>query len=315
MSLLTNAIDSIQTGVADSRSKQHARLLSSVRNIHAGILLLYKEALRRLSPVGSEEVLIKQKIVPKRDARGRVTFVGEGRKTVDVQQIRGSRDLGSRRIGSDWSGWAVSETTSSTTTPKLPRQLLQSVIADAFVLIRDFLAKQLGEDPRALLGERTWQTMLEDSEVHEREREECAGLLNDVEWCSEALGSGVVELGCEECGSPLLRPDPTTGPFAEIELECRACGAREEAESFVPRAIASSLGYEMYLSHTDGNETPYVRCPECAAEAYVTEEQRCALCEHEADHRCAMCSGLIPPEELTSSPLCGWCDHMMSKDD
>jgi hypothetical protein len=71
----------------------------------------------------------------------------------------------------------------------------------------------------------------------------------------------------------------------------------------------------MYLSHTDGNETPYIRCPECSAEAYVIEEQRCALYEYEAEHRCAMCAGSIPPEELAGSPLCGWCDHMMSKDD
>jgi len=71
----------------------------------------------------------------------------------------------------------------------------------------------------------------------------------------------------------------------------------------------------MYLSHTDGNETPYVQCPECSAEAYVIAEQRCALCEHEAEHRCDMCAGSIPPEELDSSPLCGWCAHMLSKDD
>lgn len=56
-------------------------LLSAVRNIHAGILLLYKEALRRLSPQGSQEVLIKAKVIPKRSKNGEIQFVGSGRKT------------------------------------------------------------------------------------------------------------------------------------------------------------------------------------------------------------------------------------------
>jgi hypothetical protein len=42
MDLLNNAIGSITVGVEDSASTESARLLSAVRNIYAGILLLYK---------------------------------------------------------------------------------------------------------------------------------------------------------------------------------------------------------------------------------------------------------------------------------
>jgi len=88
MDLLTNAIESIRTGAEDFEEGSHGRLLAAVRSIHAGVLLLYKEALRRVSPAGSNEVLVKAKGVPKRNAQGNVEFVGDGRKTVDVQQIR-----------------------------------------------------------------------------------------------------------------------------------------------------------------------------------------------------------------------------------
>ena len=88
MDLLTNAIESIRVGVEDYEEGSHGRLLAAVRSIHAGILLLYKEALRRLSPAGSDEALVKAKIVPKRNAQGIVEFFGGGKKTVDVQQIR-----------------------------------------------------------------------------------------------------------------------------------------------------------------------------------------------------------------------------------
>jgi hypothetical protein len=60
MSLFDNAISSIKIGITDFEdfedSAEDGRLLSSVRNIYAGILLLYKEVLLRLSPSGSNEV-------------------------------------------------------------------------------------------------------------------------------------------------------------------------------------------------------------------------------------------------------------------
>jgi hypothetical protein len=72
----------------DYQSGTRPRLLSAVRNIHAGILLLYKEALRRMSPPGSNEALMMARIVPSEDSRGKVVFIGEGKKTVDTQQIK-----------------------------------------------------------------------------------------------------------------------------------------------------------------------------------------------------------------------------------
>src|SRR5262245_27857245 len=100
MDLLENAVESIRLGVEDFQSGTHARLISAVRNIHAGILLLYKEALRRMSPEGSNEVLVKAKIVPSLDVDGDVLFVGTGKKTADTQQIRERFDaLG---IETDW---------------------------------------------------------------------------------------------------------------------------------------------------------------------------------------------------------------------
>jgi hypothetical protein len=88
MELLDNAIESIQVGVEDYQSGTRPRLLSAVRNIHAGILLLYKEALRRMSPAGSNEALMMARIVPSRDSTGRVVFIGEGKKTADTHQIK-----------------------------------------------------------------------------------------------------------------------------------------------------------------------------------------------------------------------------------
>src|SRR5258708_39828887 len=100
MELFRNALESIRVGVEDYQSNQRGRLVSAVRNIHAGILLLFKEKLRRLPPRG---VLMMAKIAPERNPSGSVVFVGQGRKTADVEQIRERfKALG---IITDWNGF------------------------------------------------------------------------------------------------------------------------------------------------------------------------------------------------------------------
>ena len=77
-------------------------MLSATRNITAGVLLLFKEKLRQLSPSDSDEVLIKQRIQPEFDANGSVIFKGDGKKTVDVQQIE--ERFKALNIEANWKG-------------------------------------------------------------------------------------------------------------------------------------------------------------------------------------------------------------------
>src|SRR6187402_1722820 len=97
--LLENALDSIRVGVQAYESHERAQLLSAVRNLHSGVLLLYKEALRRMSPDGTEEVLVKERIEP-RLVDGKLTFIGTGRHTATTGTIKSRfKALG---IATDW---------------------------------------------------------------------------------------------------------------------------------------------------------------------------------------------------------------------
>src|SRR4051794_21146651 len=87
-SILANAVSSIQIGIEDYKSSDARRALSAVRNITAGVLLLFKEKLRQLSPDGSDEVLIKEKIAPAQTQGGAVRFVGKGKRTVATVEIQ-----------------------------------------------------------------------------------------------------------------------------------------------------------------------------------------------------------------------------------
>lgn len=259
MDLLTNAIESIRAGVEDYQEGSSARLLASVRSIHAGILLLYKEALRRLSPPNSNESLLKVRVPPQINAAGIVEFVGKGKKTVDVQQER----FESLNITTDWNRFdRITDTRNEIEHyyTKANKKILEGLISDAFIVTRNFLAGQLKEDPLALLGEDTWQSMLKVSDVHEAERKDCEKLLEAVDWNSQTLAAGVMNLACPECGGDLLRPDPAHSSFVTgIILLCRSCGNQYAAPEFIEEALSET-------------GAACATCPECGVDSYVFDE-------------------------------------------
>jgi hypothetical protein len=314
MKLLDNAIESIQVGVEDYQSGTRPRLLSAVRNIHAGILLLYKEALRRQSPAGSRDALMLARIVPSKDSNGNIVFIGEGKKTADTQQIRERFEtLG---IKTDWKRFErINETRNEVEHlyPRLDQKGLEGLISDSFLLVRDFIATELHGDPLELLGEETWQVMLQVADVYQKEKEESRRLLTAANWRFPAIGEGVIDLTCPSCSGDLLRP--VENSHHELMLQCISCGDEQSPESYVPRALASALSGEAYIAMTDGGDPPVVHCPECGEEAFLTEEWQCALCGEQPDGECARCGNAIPVGELDSSPLCGYCDYISHKDD
>ena len=316
MNVLTNGIEAIQIGVEDYKKGSHLRLLAAVRNIYAGLWLVYKEALRRRSPPGSEEVLIKAQVQPQKNSSGKVVVVGTGRKTVDVHQIK--KYFSALGITTNWQRFDEIRSIRNDAEhyySTINAAVLKGVIANTFVILRNFIDKELNENPKNLLGEITWNEMLQVAEVHQAERKECDEAIESIDWDSPTLSDAVQSLRCAECGSDLLLPTPANSPRDQVSLECRACGNEETAEELIPRAISDGLSHERYLSFTDGNELPYVSCPECSKETYVISEKRCAYCGYEATHTCCLCGSDIMPEELDSSPFCGWCAHVGSKDD
>ncbi len=315
MDLLKNAVESVQVGIEDYAVGTPARLRSCVRSIHAGILLLFKERLRQLSPTGTGEVLIKAAVKAVRGSDGVVMLVGEGRRTVDVRQIQSHFE--SLAIKADWP--RVERITRTRNDIEhyfatINKASLHSLIADAFVVIRDFVRSELDEDPRELLGHGAWQVMLDVAEVYQQERSECDALLSQVDWTSDALQSGVRSISCSACGSDLLRPSDTSVSIEAVVLSCSACGETVGAEEFVAAAIEAELGIAAYVAAKDGGEEPYTTCPACGSDTYVMDEERCAMCGEEAEHSCSRCGCSIPASELGGS-MCGYCSHMMAKDD
>jgi hypothetical protein len=315
MDLLTNAVESIQAGVEDYQNGTRRRLLSAVRNIHAGILLLYKEALVRLSPDNSNEALIKSKIVPIVNSNGVIEYIGKGKKTVDVIQIK--ERFTALNIITDWEKTKLITDVRNDIEhyyPQVTKEAMRGVVASAFDVIKGFAANELQEDPRTLLGQDVWDVMLQITDIYERERQECETALEAIAWNSIVLEEGVHLLNCKKCGSDLLKPISGVSN-ADAILSCRACGSEFDPVSYIPDAVTARFAEDLYYIVKDGGEYPYGECPSCGVETYILLEDRCAFCGDTAVTECESCGCKIPISEMASSPLCGYCHHMLSKHD
>ncbi|MFO1052755.1 MAG: hypothetical protein U1F36_11120 [Planctomycetota bacterium] len=302
---------SVQLGVEDFGTGNPDRWLSAVRNLHAGILLLFKESLRRLSPPGTDDVLVRERVVPALKG-GAVSFVGQGKKTASTEQIR--ERFAALDIVADWKrvdrvAKVRNEIEHHFTTAN--EETLRGLLSDCFLVVRNFMVTTLKVDPAEALGADTWSTMLTVSEVVEQEREDCAGAIAAVEWVSDAVAAAIYELACAECGSLLMRPTTSDPP----DVTCRACGAKEVHEEIVERALREHFALESYRACKEGCSPPLIACPYCEREAYVVDEQRCAACGESCEHVCFMCDMQIPVEELSDGNLCGWCANSLAKDD
>jgi DNA-directed RNA polymerase subunit M/transcription elongation factor TFIIS len=316
MSILNNAIDSINLGLEDFESSDKRRLISCTRNIFSGIILLFKYKLSILSPENSDEVLIKQRVLPKKDSTGNIIWTGKGKKTVDVQQIKDRFE--SLGVTTHWDRInKINEFRNDIEHyhSNLSKDAIRNLLSNCFIVIRDFMFEELSSDPRIILGEKSWNILVSVAEVYEKEKEACNDVIDQMDWASDSLGEALKNISCENCGSGLMTLKNVEKHRENTVLLCKSCQTEYEYEEFVEHAISKYFSYESYLSVTDGNTLPLIDCPECGKGTYVYFEQQCLFCGKSFDHECGRCGTGIIPEEFDGSGFCGWCSHMMSKDD
>lgn len=262
MSLLQNAIDSIQVGVEDYLMEDDRRNLSAVRNICAGILLLYKEKLKRLSPEHDKEVLIKQSIVPICDENGNISFVGDGDKTVDVHTIE--KRFKSLNIKYDWSRFKelnkLRNNIEHYYTDKSPSAVIE-VIVKSFLVIQDFISQHLEEEPCDLLGEECWQTLLDTAEVYKAEEENCRQSFEDFGFKSSLLEYIVESIRCPDCHSNLIKAQDKDNIFPS--LSCSSCSKSFEVNDAVEEKCQSYDDAE--------DEDSFAHCNDCTGLSSVVK--------------------------------------------
>jgi hypothetical protein len=308
MSLLNNAIESIQVGVEDYLMSDSKRYLSAARNICAGILLLYKEKLCRLSPPHDKEVLIKKDIRPTDDGKGNVTFVGTGTKTVDVYEI--TERFKSLKITVDWKKFnelnQLRNNIEHYYTDKSP-DAVREVIVTSFLLIRDFISEHLEDEPCNVLGEECWQALLETTDVYQAEEKACRQTFEKCGFESQILEQILENIRCPSCHSSLIKVKDGFDVFPS--LVCCSCSESLEIKDVVE---------EEEISYDDSEaEGSFASCNDCGRTNSVVslgDKWICFSCHtiHDEVSHCGYCSEFIAGNlEDTFLSGCLMCEGQM----
>jgi len=189
------------------------------------------------------------------------------------------------------------------------------MIADSFVVIRDFIRTHLDEDPLALLGGETYSTLTEVAEVYEKEKAECEKRLVTINWRNEWVEEAIKEFHCPECGSGLIDVESTDEPDEKIELFCRDCEKHWSSCEILPVVINDLFASDNIESIHDGGNPVTTTCPICSNDTYHLEDDECLFCGGSVERVCRWCATEIPESELNEDGICAHCQHMLEKDD
>ncbi|NJO07956.1 MAG: hypothetical protein HC876_21905 [Chloroflexaceae bacterium] len=314
--LLQNAITSIQMGVEDFQTGRDERMLSATRNLYSGILLLFKEKLRDMSPPDSDEILLRVKFEPIIAADGSVKIQGVGKRTIDYDEIKDR--FKKLRIDADWDRVGqvkhIRDQLEHYYTDTQPKAVGEA-IANTFVVVQKFIRKELDEDPQALLGQNCWQVMLAQNEFFEQELAECKLSHQKVTWDFEILKDIIEEARCVECHSPLVMALFDNGTY-QGRFECRACGITSDEDDIVETAIRPSYRYDIILHYKDGDIMPIEQCPACYRNTFIVSEDCCVICGYvHGNPTCLRCNNTISVDEQSVSGYCSYCNHKLQDDD
>lgn len=323
--LKENAIASIQLGVEDFQLSKKtvveggnpARALSSVRNLFAGMLLIFKYQISKqaLSATDAESLIFEppKDILPHPDPsnKGKIIWLPDGKfKTKTIDFIGVKNRFKTFNISVDWG--AIERLQSERNHlehlhPNSTNGAIADFIAALFPVLSGFITDELEEEPLALLGA-AWQTMLDHHDFYEIQAAECETL-----WSSFAMPERMkplVELiRCPDCGSTLIKPD-------EDNVEqyiCVACGFPGLLFPTLECLLLENLGG---FDPRDGECSPVDFCPCCSHKTFVVADGECYWCDHELEDReCDICGDGLGLSEQGNDGLCSYHYYQCSKDD
>ena len=329
--LRENSLTSIRLGIEDfQRSRlalaqdgDPARALSAIRNLFAGVLLLfkYKIATTVVNPEDAAALIFNPpEILPKADGHGGVEWQPAGnfkRTTIDVATIKKRFDFFDIEI--NWATIEKLQECRNHLEHLHPANTLGEVadfVAELFPILRDFVQTQMNEQPSELLGA-AWPIMLEHHTFFMDTRAECIATWNEV-GVPNLMQPWLEECKCEECGSSLVRPHAkdvdeglnVDGDDDAFRYLCVACGHFD----LIGPLMIKCLDDAHYYDPRDGDDPDIETCNECQRDTFVIGEQRCLWCEAELDFsECAICEEALGQDDQDNGGLCGYHLHIRDK--
>lgn len=318
--LYSNAISSIQMGVEDFSKDDPKRMLSAVRNIYSGLVLLYKSKLWELSPVKDQYLLISEDI--NFELKGSDVVVRRKNpeklpsKTIDTPEIeKRCQSLGIQIDWSKFDGFRKERNNIEHLFPQKNSDVLKLLVSDAFVLIDDFIRSNLGLDTRECLGQSTWEILLNEHKLWEKEINRCHDFIDRIN-CFSWIKSYLKNTSCPKCRSKLIVYQCNGEDLFDCKGKCSKCDTViNDIIDILNHDVTSDVyNFEDIKSGVDNNLT---YCTECHNLSFFKSHMACVSCQAEKTERdleCKLCGVLEADIDNIEDGICSYCRDRASKD-
>jgi len=308
--MLKNAIDSISIGIEDLWCKDERRVSSALRNIFAGILLLYKEHLRQLSPEDSNDVLIKSDLRFSRE-EGQIVVTGTGKRTVDVGQIIQRYS----QLGLPIDQRAIERLQSMRNqlehdAPKETPEQIQTALAESMHLIEEAMG-YLELEPREHFDSKIWAFLLQESSLGESRRKACRESREELEVHPD-IRDEFLGIECPACDSDLVC---ASGDFPDdFDLTCQFCGEELTTSEVFADLVSQKFGISEYELAKDGGIPLIDICSSCQVEVFYLPKSVCLLCRETLKTvECGMCGTGLDSVTERENGACSGCSYGWEK--
>lgn len=281
--IFSNAIDAISLATEDYQmaSKSPRRILSCLRNIFAGLLLLMKA---KLYPDHKELIITKRNndgsvrnTIQYKNLLNEYTAINPTiiRKTLDQVQ----------RQRNDLEHFYINDS---------PPIIDESVCA-CFYVICNILSNDFKQSPQEALGSKNWNILMNIQSVYEESRKECQASLSSVSWPSESILDALGYMPCPSCRATLRKIKTVAEKPIDRILECYSCKQQINLWDLI-----HNFEQDVIISATWDGETAtcpsyeemdlFALCPRCENKTFWKAELSCLSC------------GFIP--EMVQCDLC-----------
>ncbi len=329
--LLENALTSIRLGVEDFQrcqpseagNRDPARALSAVRNLFAGVLLLFKYRIATSvdDPDDAASLLFNPpEVLPQANGERGVEWRPVGkfkRTTIDVATIK--KRFEGFDIEVNWDSIDNLQDCRNHLEHLHLQNTLGEVadfVAQLFPVLRDFIQTQLHRQPAELLGS-AWPIMLAHHQFTVDTVASCSASWEEA-GVPEGMRTWMEKCRCEECGSSLLRAnrdDVEDGVDVEcgddvFRYVCDNCSNTDLIGPLLIKILNDAHDYDP----RDGGEPSIEECYVCQHDTFLIFEQRCLWCSAELDYReCDFCEEPLRQSDQDNGGLCDYHSHMMAK--
>lgn len=326
--LRENALTSIRLGVEDFERCRHpegdpARALSAIRNLFAGVLLLFKYKIATCvdDPDDAAALIFNPpEVLPHSDGDGGIDWLPVGKfklTTIDVGTIQ--KRFEAFEIDVDWAVIEKLQACRNHLEHLHPAHTLGEVadfVAELFPVLRDFIQTELEESPAAILGD-AWQLMLLHHQFFVDMSNRCEEAWTEA-GVPEGMGPWRKKCKCPECASTLLAPvqenldagDTVEHNDNRFQTICMACGCTVLIAPLIIDALEKNHGYDP----RDGGEPSVECCNQCGRNTFLIHEQICLWCAAELEYtECEVCEDSLGQEDQDNNGLCSYHAHSYEK--